>query len=196
MRKLGEDRGFTVSLETVVLDGHGYVDVLLERDGTRIGCEISVSTRAEHEVGNLTKCLAAGLDFAVLIAFDERTLVEARRLVEVSDQRLRFLTPDAFISFLDGVVSSKTPMGSAVEKESRRRLKPLADELPIGTDLFTTEQAAARLGLAVGTLAKMRVSGEGPPFHKVGRRVMYSEPDLVAWINARRRRSTSDPGTI
>ena len=30
---------------------------------------------------------------------------------------------------------------------------------------------------------------------QVGRRVMYSEPDLVAWINARRRRSTSDPGT-
>jgi len=195
IRKLGEDRGFTVSLETIVLDGHGYVDVLLERDGTRIGCEISVSTRAEHEIGNLTKCLAAGLDFAVLIAVQERTLVEARRLVETSDQRLRFLTPDAFISFLDSVVASpNTPDGRIVEKQSGRRLKPLADELPRGTDLLITEQAATRLGLAVGTLAKMRVSGEGPPFHKVGRRVMYSESDLIAWINARRRRSTSDPG--
>jgi hypothetical protein len=195
VKKLGEERGFSVSLEKTVLDGHGHVDALLERDGMRIGCEISVSTRPEHEVGNLTKCLAAGLDYAVLIALEERTLVEARRLIEVSDQKLRFLAPDAFISFLDDVVrSAQSHQPTPAENPANRRLKPLATEVTGGTDLLITEQAAARLGLAVGTLAKMRVSGDGPPYHKVGRLVMYSEADLAAWIQARRRRSTSDRG--
>lgn len=75
VKKLAEDRGFSVSLEKTVLDGHGHIDALLERGGTRIGCEISVSTRPDHELRNLTKCLAAGVDFAVLIAVEERTLV-------------------------------------------------------------------------------------------------------------------------
>jgi hypothetical protein len=193
--KVGEERGFDVSLEKTVLDGHGHIDALLERDGVRIGCEISVSTRPEHEVGNLTKCLAAGLDYAVLVSLEERTLVEARRLIEVSDQRLRFVAPDAFISFLDEVVSSRQGREpTPTERPASRRLKPITTEGLGDTDLLTTEQAAARLGLAVGTLAKMRVSGDGPLFHKVGRLVMYSEADLAEWIKARRRRSTSDPG--
>jgi hypothetical protein len=196
VKKLGEDRGFTVSLEKTILDGHGHVDALLERNGVRIGCEISVSPRPEHEVGNLTKCLAAGLDYAVLIAVEERTLVEARRLIEVADQRLRFLAPDAFISFLDDPVAyARAHEPTQAEKPANRRLKPLVTEAPGETDLLTTEQAAARLGLAVGTLAKMRVSGDTPPYHKVGRLVMYTTADLTAWINARRRRSTSDPGS-
>lgn len=194
VKKLSEDRGFRVSLEKTILDGHGYIDAFLERNGIHIGCEISVSTRPEHEVGNLTKCLAAGLDFAVLVAVEERTLVEARRLVEVADQRLRFVAPDGFISFLDELATPPQSPESTPEKPATRRLKPLMTEAPAETGLLTTEQAAARLGLAVGTLAKMRVSGDTPPYHKVGRLVMYSEADLAAWIQARRRRSTSDPG--
>ncbi len=196
VKKLGEDRGFTVSLEETILDGHGFVDALLEKGGQRIGCEISVSSRPEYEVGNLTKCLGAGLSYAVLIAVDERTLVEARRLIEVSDPRLRFLAPDGFISFLDEVIadgrSAEAPLR---QKPENQRLKTKVAVVSGETNLLTTEQVAATLGLAVGTLAKMRVSGDGPPFQKFGRRVMYSAGDLEVWISARRRRSTSDPGS-
>lgn len=55
--------------------------------------------------------------------------------------------------------------------------------------------AAAFLGIAPSTLAKMRLRGDGPAYHKVGARVVsYSISDLELWLNARRRASTSDRG--
>ncbi len=60
---------------------------------------------------------------------------------------------------------------------------------------LTTEEAANYLRLSPRTLEKMRVTGEGPPFRKLGRRVLYVKSDLDAWAEAQRRKSTSDPGT-
>ncbi|WP_227657750.1 helix-turn-helix transcriptional regulator [Candidatus Magnetaquicoccus inordinatus] len=53
------------------------------------------------------------------------------------------------------------------------------------------EQAAEYLGLAVPTLEKMAVRGDGPPFAKLGRPVIYRKSDLDAWIAARVIVSTS-----
>ena len=61
--------------------------------------------------------------------------------------------------------------------------------------LFTTEEAAEYLRLSPRTLERYRVTGEGPNFLKLGRRVFYRRSDLDAWRDARLRRSTSDPGT-
>jgi hypothetical protein len=59
--------------------------------------------------------------------------------------------------------------------------------------LLTQQQAADYLGgLSIRTLEKWRVTGEGPPYVKMGRRVLYRLEDLVAWINSRRRTSTSE----
>jgi len=56
-------------------------------------------------------------------------------------------------------------------------------------------EAAEYLGLSASTLAKMRLRGDGPPFLKAGRRiVLYDRSDLEAWLDTRRRHSTSDPG--
>jgi excisionase family DNA binding protein len=60
--------------------------------------------------------------------------------------------------------------------------------------MLGTVDAAAYVGLAVQTLAKMRVSGESPPFYKLGRQVLYDRAELDEWVAARRRRSTSDVG--
>lgn len=62
--------------------------------------------------------------------------------------------------------------------------------------LLTNDQTAELLSLSPRTLEKMRVSGDGPPFIKLGRlrAVRYRESDLQAWIEGRVRRSTSDPG--
>ena len=55
--------------------------------------------------------------------------------------------------------------------------------------------AARFLGLSTSTLAKMRFRGDGPVYAKAGARVVvYDLDDLNAWLNAHRRRSTSDPG--
>lgn len=57
-----------------------------------------------------------------------------------------------------------------------------------------TTEAANVLGLSPRTLEKFRLTGEGPAFHKFGRRCLYQMADLEAWAAGRRRRSTSDPG--
>jgi predicted DNA-binding transcriptional regulator AlpA len=60
-------------------------------------------------------------------------------------------------------------------------------------DAILDVQAAARLvGLSVATLAKMRCMGGGPPFLKLGRRVLYRRADIKAWLDARRVRNTTE----
>ena len=61
-------------------------------------------------------------------------------------------------------------------------------------DLLTTEEAAEYVGTSPRTLERYRVTGEGPRFLKVGRKVLYRLADLDAWLETRVRRSTSDPG--
>ena len=53
---------------------------------------------------------------------------------------------------------------------------------------LSTPQAAAILGLSRRTLERYRVTGEGPVFAKIGRRVCYAR------VARRRKRSTSDEG--
>jgi predicted DNA-binding transcriptional regulator AlpA len=53
-------------------------------------------------------------------------------------------------------------------------------------------EAASFLGFSPSTLAKMRLRGDGPPYSKLGNRiVVYDRNDLEAWVNARKRSSTS-----
>jgi excisionase family DNA binding protein len=59
---------------------------------------------------------------------------------------------------------------------------------------LTRKEAAGYLKLGESTLAKLFVTGDGPPAIKIGRSVRYSISDLNTWMLARRRRSTSDGG--
>jgi excisionase family DNA binding protein len=54
------------------------------------------------------------------------------------------------------------------------------------------QEAANYLGLAVSTLNKLRCSGGGPAFFKLGRAVRYDLEDLKEWLASRRFRSTSE----
>lgn len=57
------------------------------------------------------------------------------------------------------------------------------------------KEAAAHLGLATSTLAKMRLRGDGPCYAKLGKRaVVYDFHDLESWVDEQKRRSTSDRG--
>lgn len=199
VKRLAEDRGFHVTVEKTVLDGHGHIDVALERDGLAIACEICVTTRAKHEVGNLTKGLAAGFDYAALICADEVTLEGARALLaDAADERVRFLVPDDLIEFLDGIAAPSVTSREAKERRMTRAGKKSVAP-PTGADeskkrLLISRDAAAYLSLATQTLAKMRWDGSSPPYFKIGRQVVYDPVDLDAWLAVRRRRSTSDPG--
>lgn len=58
-------------------------------------------------------------------------------------------------------------------------------------------RSAHGLQVAVATLAKYAVTGEGPPYYLAGRTPLYPIAELDAWAAARLgrlRRSTSDTG--
>lgn len=59
--------------------------------------------------------------------------------------------------------------------------------------ILTPAEASQRIGLSTSWLAKLRLTGEGPPFIKLGRhRVGYDSLDVEAWLDSRRRTSTSE----
>jgi predicted DNA-binding transcriptional regulator AlpA len=62
--------------------------------------------------------------------------------------------------------------------------------------VLRTPQAAEYVGLSASTLEKFRLTGNGPRYQKSGPKiVVYRPEDLDAWLDANRRRSTSDTGS-
>lgn len=48
------------------------------------------------------------------------------------------------------------------------------------------KETARRYGVSVSFLAKMRMKNQGPPFYKLGARVLYNPEEVSAWVNSRR----------
>ncbi len=53
--------------------------------------------------------------------------------------------------------------------------------------LLTITETSQLLRAPVATLRYWRHKGEGPPAFKVGRRLVYRERDVQAWIESQRR---------
>ena len=71
---------------------------------------------------------------------------------------------------------------------------------PGGTDWQTqrrrwlrVREAAAHLNVSVGALNRLRCTGGGPKFAKLGAVVVYDIGDLDLWAIERKVRSTSEP---
>jgi excisionase family DNA binding protein len=58
--------------------------------------------------------------------------------------------------------------------------------------LLTVGEAATYLSLSASSLNRWRVSGGGPRYVKLGGKVLYDVRDLDQWIEAHKRRSTSE----
>lgn len=65
--------------------------------------------------------------------------------------------------------------------------------MKIGSNLkmMRTEEAATFVGLSPSTLNKLRLTGGGPDYIKLGKSVVYDPADLDAWLASNRRSSTS-----
>lgn len=61
--------------------------------------------------------------------------------------------------------------------------------------MVRVKDAAALCGLSVSTLNKLRVTGNGPIYSKLGRAVIYDPVDIERWIKSRSRSSTSEAGS-
>jgi predicted DNA-binding transcriptional regulator AlpA len=57
--------------------------------------------------------------------------------------------------------------------------------------MLRTPHAAEYLGVSAATLCKWRVFGDGPPYKKLGRAVVYDPADLRDWLAAHSKASTS-----
>jgi predicted DNA-binding transcriptional regulator AlpA len=61
--------------------------------------------------------------------------------------------------------------------------------------LFNTRELADLLGVSSSKLEKLRVSGGGPKFIKLGSNVRYLMPDIIEWVSNKSHHSTSDRRT-
>ncbi len=59
------------------------------------------------------------------------------------------------------------------------------------TEHMKAKVTAERIGVTAGCLAKWRMTGEGPAYIRVGRRIAYDPRDVQVWLDARRVQSTS-----
>ena len=59
-------------------------------------------------------------------------------------------------------------------------------------ELLNQFRVSVILGTTVKFLEHRRLRGGGPPFYKIGRLVRYKRGEVVAWVDARRRTSTSE----
>ena len=70
---------------------------------------------------------------------------------------------------------------------------------PVPTDpnqFIDDVQAAQLLHVSLSFLRKLRLTGGGCKFHKLGRAVRYRLGDLLEWADARATSSTSQPGAV
>ena len=58
--------------------------------------------------------------------------------------------------------------------------------------LLTPVEAARILKVSLSWLAKARMTGDGPPYVRVGRSIRYTEAALLQWLKSRQRLSTSE----
>jgi hypothetical protein len=119
IKKAAEELGFRSIIEKPILEGQGSVDLLLERDGQGIACEISISTTIDHEVGNVSKCLKAGFSKIAVICLDIERLQKIEAAVYGSlgsemAERVEYFQPDPFIACLKQL-KPLTPQPSEAE---------------------------------------------------------------------------------
>jgi hypothetical protein len=134
IKKLAEEKGYKATIEKEILGGTGSVDVSLEKEKHKIACEINITSTDEQELGNIQKCLAAGYDRVIMISAEKKILIKIRRLVEdalekTSFEKVSFLTPEGFVSFLEerearAASTEKTVKGYKVKV----KFKPMAEE--------------------------------------------------------------------
>jgi hypothetical protein len=63
---------------------------------------------------------------------------------------------------------------------------------PLPPDYADTATTARRAGSSKSHFEKLRVTGRGPPYRKLGKKVIYFWPEVKARLDARIRHSTTE----
>ncbi len=78
--------------------------------------------------------------------------------------------------------------------EELAKLLPSVTQTSDPDQLLTTEEVAQLTTLSIGFFEIGRSEGrlDMPPYHKVGRRVLYRRGDIMEWLEKRRRGAHHD----
>lgn len=142
-----------------ILDGQGSIDLLLERAGQVLACEITVTTTVDHEVGNVAKCLKAGFPQVVMVSSDESRLrriavaVESSLGVEMAKQVLFYL-PDQLITHLQSLPKVSTPAPD--QPKVRRGYKVTTKHVQLSPQEMKAREDAAITAIAEAMKKKAR----------------------------------------
>ena len=140
LKRWAEGMGYRATIEKP-LDDRASIDVVLEKGGVAIACEIAVTTSPDHEVANIRKCLGASYTTVVAVSKDAGKLAEIRRRLEetLSAEELpnvQCLSPEALFAYIEALeaksaerehrvrgydVKVKYGVASAQEKQVKKR---------------------------------------------------------------------------
>ena len=159
-----------MTIEQPILDGLGSVDVALQKGNRRLACEVSVTTDAEHEVGNVQKCLAAGFDEVILISSEKKLLTSVRHaliaaLSTAQYRQVKFLTPEETFSFIESLEAKSSPMAAA----------------PDPNDLMTAKEVEELLRIDVKTIYSYVKRGL-LPYVKIQSNVRFLRSAILQWM--------------
>jgi hypothetical protein len=154
IKREAEELGFKSTIEQQVLDGQGSADLLLERNGQTIACEISISTTIDHEVRNVVKCLKAGFRKVAVICLDEERLRKIAAAVSGSlgieaAADVECFQPDQFIGYLQAL-----PIEAAKEQITVRKGYKVKREIPQLSAAEHKEKDAAMMRALLDTLRR------------------------------------------
>lgn len=176
------------------------VDVVAKMSGHEVAVEIEL--REGHALENIRKDLAAGFARVVSLFESPETLERVRAKLDLVPERVVLGGLRDYQGVLTSVLSSLRGPNQKAEPRARERPQrarrppalPLPHPVPsFEPNAFSTPHAADYLDLSPATLETLRVRGGGPPYFKLGRRVVYHRADLDAWLAERKRTSTGKP---
>jgi len=106
VKKMAQARGYKATIEELTPDGNGRVDVSLEKNGNRIGVEISVTTDDAWEIHNVEKCLLAGYETVIVCSNDAKNLERIKKHIQgklstVQQAKVLVFEAQELIQFLD-----------------------------------------------------------------------------------------------
>jgi excisionase family DNA binding protein len=150
--------------------------VALEKSGCPpVACEISITTKAEHEIGNVQKCLAAGFAEVILISSEKKTLTSVRHalvaaLSNSQYRQVKFFTPEEMFSYLDGIDATVAPV----------RTSP-----PDPSELLTAKEVEELLRIDVKTVYSYVQRGL-LPYVRIQSNVRFLRSEILKWMEERK----------
>jgi len=119
IRRWADANGWRATVEKPILDGLGSIDVFLEKAGRVVACEVSVASTTDYEIGNIRKCLAAGISEVISVVVERRSLDKlmaavSKEIEPPDSEKVHVLAPEELFAHLNQLDVSPAKADSSV----------------------------------------------------------------------------------